>query len=171
MALFDHEEVGSRTKQGAGSLLLLNLLEKISDSFGKTAAQTKESLYDAFLLSVDVAHGLHPNQMGKMDLTNKPVLGQGICIKEASSQSYATDCEAIAIVEQICRKKEIPYQKFVNRSDMVGGGTLGSIASSILPVRTVDIGIPLLAMHSAVETMGTSDINALTDFITTYFQI
>ena len=171
VALFDHEEVGSRTKQGAGSLLLLNLLEKISDSFGKTAAQTKESLYDAFLLSVDVAHGLHPNQMGKMDLTNKPVLGQGICIKEASSQSYATDCEAIAIVEQICRKKEIPYKKFVNRSDMVGGGTLGSIASSILPVRTVDIGIPLLAMHSAVETMGTSDINALTDFITTYFQI
>lgn len=171
VALFDHEEIGSRTKQGAGSLLLLNLLEKISDSLGKTAAQTRENLYNAFFLSVDVAHGLHPNQTGKMDITNKPVLGSGFCIKEASSQSYATDCEAIAVVEQICRKEQIPYQKFVNRSDMQGGGTLGAIASSILPVRTVDIGVPLLAMHSSVETMGTADMKSLTDFVTAYFKI
>ena len=84
VALFDHEEVGCYTKQGAGSMMLLNLLEKIHDSQGKSAAQTRESLYDAFLLSLDVAHGLHPNQMGKMDITNKPVLGKGLCIKEAS---------------------------------------------------------------------------------------
>lgn len=171
VALFDHEEIGSRTKQGAGSLLLLHLLEKINDSFGKTPTQTKESLYDAFFLSVDVAHGLHPNQMGKMDITNKPVLGRGLCIKEASSQAYATDCEAVAVVEQICRKENIPYQKFVNRSDMPGGGTLGSIASSILPVKTVDIGVPLLAMHSAVETMGRADMKALTDLIRAFFQV
>lgn len=170
VALFDHEEIGSRTKQGAGSLMLLNLLEKICGSLGKTAAQTRENLYDAFFLSVDVAHGLHPNQKGKMDLTNKPVLGSGFCVKEASGQSYATDCEAIAVVEQICRKRQIPYQKFVNRSDMAGGGTLGAIASSILPVRTVDIGVPLLAMHSSVETMGTADMKSMTDFITAYFQ-
>lgn len=171
VALFDHEEIGSRTKQGAGSLLLLHLLEKINDSFGKTAAQTKESLYDAFFLSVDVAHGLHPNQMGKMDITNKPILGKGLCIKEASAQSYATDCEAVAVVEQICRRENIPYQKFVNRSDLPGGGTLGSIASSILPVKTVDIGVPLLAMHSAVETMGRADMKALTDLIRAFFQV
>ncbi len=171
IALFDHEEVGSRTKQGAGSLLLVNVLEKIYDSFGKTGIQTKESLYDAFLLSVDVAHGLHPNKTGKMDITNKPVLGKGICIKEASSQSYATDCEAVAIVEQICRKEEIPYQKFVNRSDMPGGGTLGSIASSILPVRTVDVGVPLLAMHSAVETMGIEDMESMTSLVKAYFSV
>lgn len=171
IALFDHEEIGSRTKQGAGSLLLLHVLEKICDSFGKNLAQTRESLYESFLLSVDVAHGLHPNKTGKMDITNKPVLGGGLCIKEASSQSYATDCEAIAIVEQICQKAGISYQKFVNRSDMPGGGTLGSIASSILPIPTVDIGVPILAMHSAVETMGRKDMEALTGLIKEYFSL
>ena len=170
-AFFDHEEIGSQTKQGAGSLLLVNLLEKICSSLGKTDMQTMESLYNAFFLSVDVAHGLHPNQAKKMDLTNKPALGKGICIKEAGSQSYATDCEGVAVVEQICRKESIPYQKFVNRSDMAGGGTLGAIASSILPVRTVDIGVPILAMHSAVETMGRADIKSLADLITAYFQV
>ncbi len=168
-AFFDHEEVGSRTKQGAGSLMLLTLLEKINASLGKTEEQMRQSLYDAFFLSVDVAHGLHPNQMGKMDLTNKPVLGRGLCIKEAGSQSYATDCEAVAVIEQICRKYKIPYQKFVNRSDLAGGGTLGSIASSILPVRTVDLGVPVLAMHSAVETMGAADMKALTRLMTAYY--
>lgn len=171
IALFDHEEIGSRTKQGAGSMLLLNVLEKICDSFAKTNTQTQETLYESFLLSVDVAHGLHPNKAGKMDITNKPVLGGGLCIKEASAQSYATDCEAIAIVEQICQKAGISYQKFVNRSDMPGGGTLGSIASSILPIRTVDVGVPLLAMHSAVETMGRCDMEALTGLIREYFSI
>ncbi|MEY8391689.1 M18 family aminopeptidase [Lachnospiraceae bacterium] len=171
IALFDHEEVGSRTKQGAGSMLLLHLLQRILQCFGKTPAQWAECLYQAFFLSVDVAHGLHPNKMGKMDLTNKPLLGKGFCIKEASSQSYATDCEAVAIVEQICRKEHIPYQKFVNRSDMPGGGTLGSIASSFLPVRTADVGIPLLAMHSAVETMAARDMKALADLLRAYFRI
>lgn len=169
IALFDHEEIGSRSKQGAGSLLLLNVLEKICESFGKTPSQIKECLYDSFLLSVDVAHGLHPNQMGKMDITNKPVLGKGLCIKEACSQSYATDCQAVAVVEQICQKEQIPYQKFVNRSDMPGGGTLGAIASSILPIRTVDIGVPLLAMHSAVETMGVADMESLTNLVKAFF--
>lgn len=171
IALFDHEEVGSRTKQGAGSMLLINLLQRILEALSRTPVQISASLYDAFLLSVDVAHGLHPNQMGKMDITNKPVLGKGLCIKEASSQSYATDCEAVAVVEQICRKAGIPYQKFVNRSDMVGGGTLGAVASGILPVKTVDVGVPLLAMHSAVETMGAEDMKSLTDLICAYFQV
>ena len=170
VALFDHEEVGSRTKQGAGSLLLTIFLQRVLEAMGRTSAQISSSLYDAFLLSVDVAHGMHPNQMGKMDITNKPILGKGLCIKEASSQSYATDCEAVAVVEQICRKENIPYQKFVNRSDMVGGGTLGAVASGLLPMRTVDIGVPLLAMHSAVETMGTEDMLALTDLLCAYFQ-
>lgn len=169
IALFDHEEVGSRTKQGAGSMLLTNLLQRILEALNRTPVQISANLYDAFLLSVDVAHGTHPNQMGKMDITNKPVLGKGFCIKEASAQSYATDCEAVAVVEQICKKAGIPYQKFVNRSDMPGGGTLGAIASSFLPVRTVDIGVPLLAMHSAVETMGAEDMKSLTDLIRAYF--
>ncbi len=169
-ALFDHEEVGSRTKQGAGSLLLLDLLKKICGCFGKTEEQARESIYEAFLVSADVAHGLHPNWMKKADLTNKPVLGRGFCIKEAGAQTYATDCEAVAIAEQICEKEGIPFQKYVNRSDIRGGGTLGAVISGVLPIRTVDVGIPILAMHSAVETMGVADQEALTDFITACFE-
>lgn len=170
IALFDHEEIGSRTKQGAGSILLHDMLLRILKLMGR--GDTVESdLYQSMILSVDVAHGLHPNQAGKMDITNRPVLGKGFCIKEASSQSYATDCEAIAIIQQICESRGIPYQKFVNRSDMPGGGTLGSIASALLPVRTVDIGIPLLAMHSARELMGSADQQALKDLATAYFSL
>ena len=170
IALFDHEEIGSRSKQGAGSILLHDMLLRILKELGR-GEQAGQELYDSMILSVDVAHGVHPNQAGKMDITNKPVLGKGFCIKEASSQSYATDCESIAIIEQICEMKKIPYQKFVNRSDMQGGGTLGSIASALLPVRTVDIGIPLLAMHSARELMGTSDQKALKDLAEAYFSL
>ena len=170
IALFDHEEVGSRTKQGAGSTLLASLLQRVLAAMNRTPAQIAASMYDSFLLSVDVAHGLHPNYMGKMDVTSKPVLGKGLCIKEASSQSYATDCEAVAVIEQLCRKGGIPYQKFANRSDMPGGGTLGAVSSGFLPVRTVDIGIPLLAMHSAVETMGAADMRSLTDLVCAYFK-
>ena len=123
------------------------------------------------LLSVDVAHGLHPNKQGKMDITSKPVLGKGFCIKQASSQSYATDAEAIAILCQICDGKNIPYQRFVNRSDVRGGGTLGSVASTLLPVKTVDIGVPILAMHSARELMGAEDMDALKNAVTVYFSL
>ena len=106
-----------------------------------------------------------------MDITNKPVLGGGLCIKEACSQSYATDCEAVAVVEQICQRAGVAYQKFVNRSDMAGGGTLGSIASSIIPIPTVDVGIPLLAMHSAAETMGKKDMESLTGLVREFFSL
>lgn len=171
IALFDHEEIGSRSKQGAASLMLLNVMEKICESFGRNSMQTKEIIYDSMLISADVAQGTHPNHLGKMDVTTKPVLNGGFCIKEACSQSYATDCEAVAIVEQICRTKEIPYQKFVNRSDLPGGGTLGAIVSSVIPIPTVDIGVPMLAMHSAVETMGVEDQIGMTRFLTEFFSI
>lgn len=167
IALFDHEEIGSRSKQGAASILLHDMLYRILKETGKENADS--TLYNSMILSVDVAHGLHPNYAGKMDVTNKPVLGKGFCIKEACSQSYATDCEAIGIIQQICEAKKIPYQKFVNRSDIAGGGTLGSIASALLPVKTVDIGIPLLAMHSARELMATADQQALKDLVSAYF--
>lgn len=168
IALFDHEEIGSKSKQGAGSILLHDLLLRILKETGR-ADTAERDLYQGMILSVDVAHGIHPNQAGKTDITNKPVLGGGICIKEASSQSYATDCEAVAIIEQLCDAGKIPYQKFVNRSDMQGGGTLGAIASALLPVKTVDIGIPLLAMHSARELMGSADQQALKDLTAAFF--
>lgn len=177
IALFDHEEIGSRSKQGAASILLHDMIYRIlceADKAGvadETGVGADSKIYNSMILSVDVAHGLHPNYVGKMDITNKPVLGKGFCIKEACSQAYATDCEAVAIVEQICKAKEIPYQKFVNRSDVVGGGTLGSIASALLPVKTVDIGIPLLAMHSARELMAEKDQQALVDLVESYFSL
>lgn len=171
IALFDHEEIGSSSKQGAASILLHDMIIRILANTGADTEQINRSIYDAMMLSVDVAHGLHPNKVSKMDITNHPVLGKGFCIKEACSQSYATDSGAIGIVCQICDKYDIPYQRFVNRSDIRGGGTLGSIASTLLPIKTVDIGVPLLAMHSARELMGAADIDALEKLVEKYFAI
>lgn len=170
-AFFDHEEIGSRTKQGAGSVLLSAVLERILLSYGRSREKFLQSFSKSMLLSVDVGHGLHPNKTDKNDPTNKDVLGKGICIKEASGQAYATDSEAIAIMQQICEANEIPYQKFVNRSDGTSGGTLGSIASSVFPVKTVDIGVPLLAMHSSRELMGTADQESLVRAVEAFFRL
>jgi aspartyl aminopeptidase len=169
IALFNHEEIGSSTKQGAGSALLNSVIEKILIANGRTPEQVIESMYDSILLSVDVAHALHPNKPAKMDITNKPVLNGGIIIKEACAQTYATDCEAVAIIQQLCESEQIPYQKFVNRSDERGGGTLGAIASALLPVKTIDVGVPLLAMHSAKELMGAKDELALYQLVKAFF--
>ena len=169
IALFDHEEIGSSSKQGAASILLHDMIIRILANTGADTEQINRSIYDAMMLSVDVAHGLHPNKVSKMDITNHPVLGKGFCIKEACSQSYATDSGAIGIVCQICDKYDIPYQRFVNRSDIRGGGTLGSIASTLLPIKTVDIGVPLLAMHSARELIGVKDQEMLVKLAEAYF--
>ena len=131
-------------------------------------------LYQSMLLSVDVAHGhASKSEPGKADVTNQPVLGTGDFVSKnpAYSQSYATDCEVVAIVEQICKKEGIAYQKYANRSDIAGGSTLGAIAGSLMPVQTVDIGIPILAMHSARELMGFEDMSALSRFVGSYFSI
>ena len=121
------------------------------------------------MLSVDVAHALHPNFAGKADPTNRPIPGRGFCIKEACSQSYATDRQAIAALQQLCASEQIPWQTFVNRSDEAGGSTLGSVASSFLPIPTVDMGIGLLAMHSASELMGRADMEALSRCICAFY--
>ena len=169
IALFDHEEIGSSSKQGAASIMLHDMLRRILRNMDLSENEIDESIYDAMLLSVDVAHALHPNKKEKMDITNMPVMGKGFCIKQACSQSYATDAQAIAILCQLCDEKGIPYQRFVNRSDSRGGSTLGSIAGTLLPVKTVDIGIPILAMHSACELMGVRDMKALSDCVTAFF--
>lgn len=170
-AFFDHEEIGSRTKQGAGSQLLSAVLEKIAQGLSYERVLYLQSLQESMLLSVDVGHGFHPNYPEKMDPTNRCVLNRGFCIKEACAQSYATDCRAVAVVQQICEREEIPYTKYFNRSDGTSGGTLGSIASSLVPVPTVDVGIPILAMHSARELMGVEDMRALTDLLRAYYTI
>lgn len=169
IALFDNEEIGSKTKQGADSNLLNVVLEKICDGLSYNHMQYCDAVLNSMLISVDVAHAIHPNRSEKSDPTNKVKLNEGFVIKLNSNQKYATDTEAIAIVQQICDAKEIPYQKYVNRSDIPGGGTLGSITSSWLPMKTVDMGIPMLAMHSSRETMGSKDQAYLEAFITSFF--
>lgn len=169
--IFDHEEIGSETKQGAASVLLSMVLEKIYDSLGITRTVFLENISDSFILSVDVSHGYHPNYGNKYDPTTKSVLGGGICVKEAASQSYATDCEAIAVVQQICEQENIAYQKSVNRSDGTGGSTLGAITGTLIPTNIVDVGVPLLAMHSAREIMGTSDQIATQQLVDKFFTL
>lgn len=169
IALFDHEEIGNNSKQGADSIFLHDMCRRILRTLGLSEEEIEQNLYEAMLLSVDVAHAMHPNHKGKMDIVHHPVMGKGFCIKQASSQSYATDAKAIAILCQLCEKYKIPYQRFVNRSDMRGGHTLGSMASAFLPVKTIDIGIPMLAMHSACELMGQADQKALCDIVRVFF--
>lgn len=169
IAVFDNEEVGSRTKQGAASFILPHILRRFYRNLGYTDEQYEIALSTAFLLSMDVAHALHPNTPEKCDPTNKPILGKGIALKTASSQSYAGDANALATIKMLCQDNGIPYQQFVNRSDMHGGSTIGSVLSANLPVRTMDIGIPILAMHSARELMGTADQDSLHRLLAAFF--
>ena len=168
-ALFYNEEVGSNTKQGADSLVLLNLLRRIYQTLGFEEETLYQDLSTGFMLSVDVAHAIHPNYTDKCDPTNKPVLGGGVVLKQAASQSYAGDAEAVAVVKELCQQNGISHQSFVNRNDIRGGSTLGSMLSALVPVRTMDIGVPLLAMHSARETMAAADQDALADCLTAFF--
>ena len=161
IALFDNEEVGSRTKQGGACMLLPQILERIYIASGHTPAECWADAAGGFMISADVAHAYHPNHGEKNDITNVPVLNGGVVLKMAASQSYAGDAKAIATVKQLCQDAEVPYQLYVNRSDIPGGSTVGSISSSVLPMRTMDVGLALLAMHSARETMGASDQAAL----------
>jgi len=171
MCVFDHEEIGSRSKQGACSMMLPHVIEKIYLSLGYSILDMKNAMDDSMLMSVDVSHAYHPNYGGKYDVTNRHIMNKGFAIKEASSQSYATDCEAISIVQQICDKEGIAYQKFAKHSDSAGGGTLGCISSAVLPIRTVDIGVPLWGMHSSRETMGVKDYENLVAYMKAYYSL
>lgn len=158
---FDNEEIGSKSKQGADSILFKDILEQL--------VPNRSLLYHASCLSVDVAHGTHPNYQEKADITNNIFLGGGPVIKSSASQRYVTDSEAAAIIIELCKEKNIKYKRQANRSGIPGGQTLGPIMSSYLPVKAVDMGIPLLAMHSAAELMCKSDYLELKHLITEYF--
>ena len=123
-----------------------------------------------FLLSIDVAHALHPNKAEKSDPTNPNMMNGGIVIKRASSQTYATDSKTIAMVEMICRNNEIPYQKYACRSDGTTGSTLGTIANKYIPMRAIDVGVPILAMHSARELMGVKDQLYMEKLVKAFFE-
>ena len=176
IALFDNEEIGSETKQGADSELLRLVLRKIYKSsawlekFSADEITLDTDLRNGFLLSVDVAHALHPAKGEKYDPVNNMRMGEGVTLKLSANQRYTYDGVAVASIQQLCDKYGIKYKKFVNNSDMPGGGTLGPIISSHLPMYTVDIGVPILAMHSARELMGASDQDELVNLITEFFK-
>ena len=165
IALFDNEEVGSCTKQGAASAVLMQVLERLYTALGKSQEDLLRDIAAGFLLSVDVAHAVHPNYADKADPAVRPVMGAGLTLKQACSQSYAGDAEAVAVVRGLCESLGIKWQQFVNRSDSRGGSTLGSIASALVPMRTMDIGVPILAMHSVRETMAGTDQEALSKLL------
>lgn len=171
IALFDNEEVGSKTKQGADSTLMTMLLEKIYEGLGYSHTRCLEAMMRSMHLSVDVAHAIHPNHSEKSDPTTFAKLNEGIVIKINNNQKYATDSKAIAALQQICESGNVKYQKYVNRSDIAGGGTLGSLVSSQIPMLTVDLGIPMLAMHSARELMGVKDQTYMNQLLHTFFTV
>ena len=163
---FDNEETGSRTRQGADSDFLSSAVSRIARAMGKMP----ETLYpSSFLVSADNAHARHPNHPELSDGANAPYLNRGIVIKHAASQKYATDAISEAIFSEICRLAGAPFRHFHNRSDIPGGSTLGNISTAHLPINSVDIGLPQLAMHSACETAGVHDYTALVDCMTRFF--
>lgn len=169
IALFDHEEIGSRTKGGAGSNLLSNIIERIYDALGLSRTDYLRAISAGSFLSVDVAHATHPSHAEKYDPTSSINIGTGIALKTASKQNYCGDSEIAAILHGLSSAYNIPLVTTYLRSDQPGGSTLGSILSSSLPMRCADIGIPILAMHSCVETMAISDYENLEKLLTIYF--
>ena len=157
LVCFDNEEVGSTTKQGAASPMLRTVLERIALAMGKDREDYYRALSNSFLISADQAHALHPNYPEKQDPTSRPVVNGGPAIKIAASQSYTTDSSSSAVYQGICKSIKVPVQKFVNRSDERGGSTIGPISSTQLDIPSVDIGNPILSMHSIRELGGVLD--------------
>lgn len=169
--LFDNEEIGNQSKQGADCEMLSMIIERIYLSLGFTREKYLSDTVNGFMLSADAAHGFHPNHSEKSDITNINILNKGIVFKRACSQTYCTDSESVAVAEQICRRFNIPYQKFASRSDVTTGRTLGSIANKYLPMRTVDVGVPVLAMHSAREAMGVKDQLYMEQLVKAFYNV
>ena len=171
LAIFDNEEVGSRSKQGAGSPILKDILNRITIVQGKNEEDSQRSIYNSFMVSADMAHALHPNHPNKHDPVIRPVINGGPVIKIEGNQKYTTDSDSCAVFEMVCQKAGVPYQKFVNRSDMMGGGTLGNVSAGQLAIRSVDIGNPMWAMHSIRETGGVDDHTFMTKALSSFYKI
>ena len=167
-AVFDNEEVGSGTRQGADSTFLEDILQRIAEGLQADHSSYLRWVADSFLISADNAHAVHPNHPEKADPANRPYLNGGIVIKYHGSQKYTTDGISAAKMKDYCERAKVPYQTYANRSDIAGGSTLGNISTAHVSVSSVDIGLPQLAMHSAVETAGMKDteyaVRALKEF-------
>ncbi len=169
LAVFDNEEVGSETKQGAASNFLRDTLRRLTLALGKTEEDYLRWCAGSFLVSADNAHAQHPNHPEFADVQNTPYLNGGIVVKFNANQRYATDAVSAAAFRLLCRETGEQTQTYANRSDLPGGSTLGSISDTRVAVPTVDIGLAQLAMHSAYETMGARDLDSLVRVMTAYF--
>ncbi len=169
LAVFNNEEVGSNTRQGADSTFLTDVLERIAHGCGLNREEWKAAAAGSFLVSADNAHAIHPAHPEYADKGEFPVLNGGIVIKYNANQRYATDAVSAAVFQSVCQKAGVPVQRYSNRADLPGGSTLGSISTAHLSVPTVDIGLPQLAMHSVCETAGAADTDFLISAMAAYF--
>lgn len=170
LAIFDNEETGSQTKQGAGSPFLSYMLKRIALAQGGTEEAYYQAVERAFMISADNAHAWHPNYSEKYDPTNHPMLGGGPVIKFNAAQKYASDAYSASVFAGLCKKAGVPCQRFVNHSDVAGGNTLGNILASSIPLRGVDMGNAILAMHSCRETGSTADHEFCVKVFTQFYQ-
>lgn len=171
MAIFDNEETGSGTKQGAASPVLMNLLKRINSQLGGDEEDYLRAIDNSFMISADNAHGVHPNYVEKQDPTNHPVLGGGPVIKINANCKYMTDADSAAVFKTVCEKAEVQYQYFVNHSDVAGGSTLGNILTAQIDLRGVDMGAALWAMHSVRETASVEDHLSIIKAFTKFYDI
>ncbi|MCM1292616.1 MAG: M18 family aminopeptidase [Bacteroides sp.] len=171
MAIFDNEETGSGTKQGAASPLLVNLLTRINSCMGGNEETLMRGIANSFMVSADNAHGLHPNYVERQDPTNHPILGNGPVIKINANCKYMTDADSAATFRTICEMAKVPYQYFVNHSDVAGGSTLGNILTSQIDLRGVDMGAAIWAMHSVRETASAIDHYYITRAFTQFYNL
>ena len=166
---FDNEEIGSATKQGADSNYLLNTLERISLALGLSRGDFLQMLESSYILSADAAHAAHPAHLGKTDPTNRGRINEGISIKISAKQKYTSDGYSIAVIKQLIEGTEIQIQPFVNESNELGGSTIGPISSTHLDIDGVDLGVPMLAMHSVRELCGIFDVFYLKELAKEFF--
>lgn len=171
MAVFDNEETGSGTKQGAGSPMLDHILRRIALCLGSGEEDYIRGVARSFMISADNAHGVHPNYAEKQDPTNHPTLGGGPCIKVNANCKYMTDAESAAVFRRLCESAGVSCQDFVNHSDVAGGSTLGNILTSQIPLRGVDMGAPLWAMHSVRETASCADHSSIIRVFSEFFRL
>lgn len=170
LCVFDNEEVGSATRQGAASTFLRDTLRRVTESLGMTNGHLARMLDESFLLSCDNAHAQHPNHPEFSDSGNCPYVNEGVVLKFNANQRYATSGVAAALYKKLCQKAGAKVQVYANRSDIPGGSTLGSIASTLVPVEMADIGLAQLAMHSCFETAGVEDLFDLVNICRTMFE-
>jgi aspartyl aminopeptidase len=170
LAAFDHEEIGSNSRSGACGPILEDILVRVSDGLGASVSQRRQALAASFCVSADAGHAVHPNYAEKHDPANKPVLNGGPLLKINANQRYATDATGAAFWARLCDESGVPYQEYVSHNDLPCGSTIGPLTATRLGIRTVDVGIPLLSMHSARELCGVEDPRFLTTVVELFFR-